>query len=102
MHTSFYRYHGDIYSCRKHYQTAFYYSQIMSMGASRPWPEILSVINGGVPAQLMDPEALIEFFQPLEQWLRVQNGREGLEGWDTTGLETGRRRLHYDVDPRHL
>ncbi|KAF4522697.1 hypothetical protein B566_EDAN012714 [Ephemera danica] len=75
-------------------------SQIMSMGASKPWPEILSVINGGVPAQLMDPEALIEFFQPLEQWLRVQNGRDGLEGWDVTGLESGRRK--YNVDPRHI
>ena len=73
------------------------------MGASRPWPEVLKLINGGSPSNLMDTDAIIEYFQPLEQWLTVQNGREGLEGWDISGLDTGRRRFGpFMGDPRHF
>jgi len=56
------------------------FSQLMSSGSSRPWPEVLRELTGGESA-LLDPKALLEYFTPLEQWLRVQNGREGLEPW---------------------
>ncbi|XP_059473933.1 angiotensin-converting enzyme-like [Neocloeon triangulifer] len=61
-------------------------SQVMSSGSSKAWPEVLRELTGGDSA-LLDPRAMLEFFTPLEQWLRVQNGREGLEPWDLNDPE---------------
>ncbi|XP_065336215.1 angiotensin-converting enzyme-like isoform X2 [Cloeon dipterum] len=66
-------------------------SQLMSSGSSKPWPEVLRDLTGGDQA-LLDPRALLEYFTPLEQWLRVQNGREGLERWDLN--DPGMRKDH--------
>jgi len=41
---------------------------------------VLRELTGG-ESGLLDPRAFLEYFTPLEQWLRVQNGREGLEAW---------------------
>ena len=43
---------------------------MLSMGASKPWPEALEVIAG---TRKMDGKALIEYFAPLMTWLTEQN-----------------------------
>jgi peptidyl-dipeptidase A len=50
---------------------------MLSMGASKPWPEALKVMTGTDKA---DASAIVEYFQPLLVWLREQNKGQK-EGW---------------------
>merc|ERR1719150_2712288 len=54
--------------------------EMLKLGASRPWKEVMEVMTG---EQVMSTEALREYFQPLEAWLRAENSRTGVRvGWD--------------------
>jgi peptidyl-dipeptidase A len=50
---------------------------MLSMGQSKPWPETLKVMTGSDKA---DASAIVEYFQPLLDWLKEQNKGEK-EGW---------------------
>lgn len=51
----------------------------MERGTSRPWQDVLFEATGD---SRLDPSAIREFFQPLEEWLRAENFRTGeLVGW---------------------
>jgi peptidyl-dipeptidase A len=50
---------------------------MLEMGASKPWPEALKAMTGTDKA---DASAIVEYFQPLIDWLKVQNKGEK-EGW---------------------
>jgi peptidyl-dipeptidase A len=43
---------------------------MLSMGASRPWPDALEAIGAGRKA---DASAMLEYFRPLSEWLVAQN-----------------------------
>ena len=43
---------------------------MLSMGASRPWPEALEVLTG---EREMDATAILDYFAPLREWLNEQN-----------------------------
>jgi peptidyl-dipeptidase A len=43
---------------------------MLSLGASRPWPEALAALSGETRA---DASALLEYFAPLRKWLEEQN-----------------------------
>ena len=43
---------------------------MLSMGASRPWPEALEVLTG---EREMDATAILDYFAPLREWLDEQN-----------------------------
>ena len=45
-------------------------AKMLEMGQSRPWPEALEVATG---QRQMDATAIIDYFQPLNEWLQVQN-----------------------------
>lgn len=50
---------------------------MLELGASRPWPEALELLTG---SREMDASAIIDYFQPLMDWLKVRN--EGRScGW---------------------
>jgi peptidyl-dipeptidase A len=50
---------------------------MLSLGASKPWPDALEAIGGGRKA---DAGAMLEYFAPLMAWLGVENqGRQC--GW---------------------
>jgi len=50
---------------------------MLSMGASRPWPDALEKLTG---QRSMDATALIDYFEPLMSWLKKQNS--GVQvGW---------------------
>jgi peptidyl-dipeptidase A len=50
---------------------------MLSMGASKPWPEALKAMTG---TSQTDASAIVEYFQPLMDWLKEQNKGEK-EGW---------------------
>jgi peptidyl-dipeptidase A len=50
---------------------------MLSLGASRPWPEAMKVISGEETA---DASALLEYFAPLRAWLKDQNKTQTC-GW---------------------
>ena len=43
---------------------------MLALGASKPWPEALQVLTGG---KEMDATALLDYFKPLQGWLKEQN-----------------------------
>lgn len=50
---------------------------MLSMGRSQPWPDALEALTG---QRDMDATAILDYFQPLQDWLDVQNqGRQC--GW---------------------
>jgi peptidyl-dipeptidase A len=52
--------------------------KMMEMGASQPWPEALAQITG---KKTMDASAMIDYFAPLQAWLKKQNKSQNC-GWD--------------------
>jgi peptidyl-dipeptidase A len=54
---------------------------MLAMGQSKPWPEALKVMTGSDKA---DASAIVEYFQPLLDWLKEQNKGEK-EGWTLPG-----------------
>jgi peptidyl-dipeptidase A len=50
---------------------------MMALGASKPWPEALKAMTGEDHA---DASAIMEYFQPLSDWLKEQNKGEKT-GW---------------------
>ena len=50
---------------------------MLELGQSRPWPEALAVLSGEKKA---DASALVEYFAPLQAWLKEQNKGESC-GW---------------------
>jgi peptidyl-dipeptidase A len=50
---------------------------MLSLGASKPWPDALEVITG---QREMDATAIIDYYKPLMTWLAEQN-KEQKCGW---------------------
>jgi peptidyl-dipeptidase A len=50
---------------------------MLELGQSKPWPEALKAMTGEDKA---DVSAMVEYFQPLLDWLKQQNQGETL-GW---------------------
>ena len=50
---------------------------LLELGASKPWPEALYAMTG---ERQMDASAIIEYFQPLQMWLKEQNKSQKC-GW---------------------
>lgn len=53
-------------------------SEMMKLGASMPWPDALEAITG---SRTMTAEPLVEYFQPLLDWLAEENAGFPV-GWD--------------------
>jgi len=52
---------------------------MLSMGASKPWPDALEVMTG---KREIDATALANYFAPLKTWLDEQNKKNGYAvGW---------------------
>ncbi|MGI8770958.1 MAG: M2 family metallopeptidase [Acidobacteriaceae bacterium] len=54
---------------------------MLELGQSKPWPEALKAMTGEDKA---DASAMVEYFQPLLDWLKQQNQGETL-GWKVAG-----------------
>ena len=53
------------------------FKAMLSLGASRPWPEALAALTG---KKEMDATAIIDYFEPLMKWLQEQNKSQTC-GW---------------------
>ena len=53
---------------------------MLKLGSSKPWPEVLERVTG---SREMSSSAMIEYFKPLEEWLK-RNNQEHNEfiGWE--------------------
>ncbi|KAL1452883.1 hypothetical protein WDU94_007069 [Cyamophila willieti] len=52
---------------------------MLSLGASKPWPEALEVITG---QKNLDASAILQYFEPLYKWLKEENKKSGtFVGW---------------------
>jgi peptidyl-dipeptidase A len=54
------------------------FGQMLSLGASEPWPDALEKLTG---TREIDAGAIIQYFQPLIAWLKEQNGNRQC-GWE--------------------
>jgi peptidyl-dipeptidase A len=50
---------------------------MMQKGASQPWQQTLKELTGG---EQMDASAVLEYFAPLQAWLKEQNEGKAC-GW---------------------
>ncbi|ESO94197.1 hypothetical protein LOTGIDRAFT_118685, partial [Lottia gigantea] len=60
-------------------------AKMLKLGSSKPWPEAMKMVTGSTK---MDASALMEYFQPLIDWLKKENEGEDL-GWDENCPEDG-------------
>ena len=65
---------------------------MLKMGRERPWPDALEAITG---QRNIDASAILDYFQPLQDWLEIQNEGEDLDwaeecpdGSFTSGVST--------------
>ena len=55
---------------------------MLSMGRSKPWPEAMEALTG---QREMKADAILEYFQPLMEWLEKKNeGNGDVIGWEST------------------
>jgi len=50
---------------------------MLELGQSKPWPEAMKAMTG---EDRIDASAMVEYFQPLQTWLKEQNQGEK-KGW---------------------
>ncbi|XP_073983474.1 angiotensin-converting enzyme-like [Rhodnius prolixus] len=70
----------DIYRSR---EAGRILNDIMSLGASRPWTEVIRIATRGRNDRL-DAGPMIDYFKSLAIWLSVQNNHEKMIGWVTS------------------
>lgn len=57
-----------------------YVSKMLQLGSSKPWPDAMEAITG---QRFMDASGVLEYFQPLYDWLKAENERNGeFVGWE--------------------
>jgi len=77
-------YKGPLYEC------SFYgnkeagqkYWAMLSKGASQPWQQTMKELTG---TEKMDASAVLEYFAPLQTWLKEQNAGSSC-GWNAAGV----------------
>ncbi len=79
-------YTGPLYECSFYgsKQAGEKYSAMLSKGASQPWQQTLKELTGG---EKMDAGAVLEYFAPLQDWLKQQNAGQQC-GWTSAGVPT--------------
>ncbi|KAM9424543.1 angiotensin-converting enzyme [Pholidichthys leucotaenia] len=86
-----FQFHKALCNASKHtgplYRCDIYQSQeagkllgdVMKLGFSKPWPEAMAMITGD---SKMTAQPLMEYFQPLIQWLEEENNKHNdVRGW---------------------
>lgn len=59
---------------------------MLSMGSSRPWPDAMQALTG---QRRMSAQPLLNYFQPLTNWLEEENRRnKEMIGWDTSASKS--------------
>ena len=76
-------YKGPLYDCSFYGNKAAgqKYWSMLGKGASQPWQKTLKELTGG---EKMDASAVLEYFAPLQAWLKEQNAGQTC-GWSPSG-----------------
>ncbi|KPJ21218.1 Angiotensin-converting enzyme-related protein, partial [Papilio machaon] len=54
--------------------------KMLQLGSSKPWPDAMEMLTG---QRKMDASGVLEYFQPLHDWLKTENERTGeYIGWE--------------------
>jgi len=74
-------YKGPLYECSFYgnKEAGAKYQAMLSKGASQPWQKTLKELTGG---EKMDASAILEYFAPLQAWLKEQNEGQTC-GWQS-------------------
>jgi peptidyl-dipeptidase A len=74
---------GPLHECSNYGNTAAgkKFAAMLAVGQSRPWQETLEKLTG---TRDMDASALVEYFAPLQQWLKEENQGQKC-GWTPEG-----------------
>lgn len=57
---------------------------MLQMGSTKPWPDAMEVLTG---QRQMDASGLLEYFEPLHEWLKKENERTGeYIGWEASTI----------------
>jgi peptidyl-dipeptidase A len=72
-------YKGPLYECNfyKNPEAGKRYWAMLSKGSSQPWQKTMKELTGG---EKMDGSAVLEYFAPLQDWLKQQNEGQSC-GW---------------------
>lgn len=70
----------------------------MAVGASKPWTEVLKIATQGQSSKL-DARPLMEYFEPLTNWLKEQNKNEQSVGWVSLPEDIGMLPLYFQLLP---
>uniref|UniRef100_A0A1Y1NAN0 Angiotensin-converting enzyme n=2 Tax=Photinus pyralis TaxID=7054 RepID=A0A1Y1NAN0_PHOPY len=62
-------------------------SEAMQVGKARHWKDVIRMITKG-KSDSFSVKAILKYFQPLQQWLHVQNANEEIIGWNTNEEDT--------------
>ncbi|KAB0805544.1 hypothetical protein PPYR_02514 [Photinus pyralis] len=62
-------------------------SEAMQVGKARHWKYVIRMITKG-KSDSFSVKAILKYFQPLQQWLHVQNANEEIIGWNTNEEDT--------------
>ena len=70
---------GPLYECSFYgsKEAGARYWAMLSKGASQPWPQTMKELTG---SEKMDASAVLEYFAPLQDWLKQQNAGQAC-GW---------------------
>ncbi|KAG7188772.1 hypothetical protein KM043_008390 [Ampulex compressa] len=81
---------GDLHTCDlyRSREAGRLLSDVLSMGSSRPWQDVVKQMTRGRTNRL-DAGAILKYFEPLNQWLKRQNEMEPVVGWITSREDTG-------------
>ncbi|GAU93187.1 hypothetical protein RvY_05165 [Ramazzottius varieornatus] len=73
---------GPLYACNidGSKQAGKLLQEVMSLGSSVPWQVVLEKLTG---SPKMDASALLEYFEPLTDWLENYNSDGNSVGWDS-------------------
>lgn len=58
------------------------FGDVLALGKSRKWTDAISLLTKGRTSE-MDAGPLLEYFQPLYEWLKRQNQGRTTVGWQS-------------------
>ncbi|XP_026489175.2 angiotensin-converting enzyme-like isoform X1 [Vanessa tameamea] len=59
--------------------------KMLQLGSSKPWPDAMEAITG---QRKMDASGVLEYFEPLYEWLKAENERSGeYIGWEPSTVQ---------------
>jgi hypothetical protein len=69
-----------------YFRNCVHFRDLLKVGKARHWSEVIKMLTRGQSDRL-SADSMLEYFQPLLLWLKVQNRNESVVGWMTSWEE---------------